>query len=172
NSIVINLFLPVFKWELRLWHLERPRADADRPARQKGGEGSFYSSLKPSDFKGLFRVLSHCRLYSLRWESRLGLEDAMYTAIGAGALWAIKGSFLSAMSRRGKLREARLLVLPEYERIVLNSSFSGIFNIRVAHIIITGLKSLRLLIRWWLNGYTKRKRASYREFDANCHAKY
>lgn len=175
----MDLLLPLWRRERCLWRRHTPLDMSHlreswnaKQSRKRAGAGGQKPELR--ELWRLLRWLSaKCRLIELRWRSRLGLDDAMYTAIGAGALWAVKGSVLSVMARDGELRAAHLLVLPDYQEAGLHSDFSGIFKIRPVQIIMTGLKGLRIYCRWWLNGYAKRKkRTSHRRIDANGHAEH
>lgn len=90
----------------------------------------------------LFRFIRCRRFY---WRTEVGLNDAAYTGIMVGILWAVK-SFLYN-NFRSKIRiiteKPAISVVPDYFNKKLALDFSCIFDIRLGHIIIAGLNFVR-----------------------------
>ncbi len=99
-------------------------------------------------------VLGHITVNKLEWKTTVGFQDAFHTAISTGVFWAIKGTFISMLSSKCHLNNLVVDVRPNFTNPIFLSSFICIFKIRTVHIIIM---SMRLKVRWWINGYTARK---------------
>lgn len=69
------------------------------------------------------------------WRSWLGLDDAMLTAVGSGALWGIKGAALSYFNRISIIRACKLEVNPDFNTLRCTSQLDCIFKIRLVHYI-------------------------------------
>jgi hypothetical protein len=80
------------------------------------------------------------------WSSYIGVGDAAYTAIAAGALWTLKGSIVGFLSRFFKLTVMpQLAITPQFQAAVIQTHLLCIFQFRIGHAILAGLK----LIKYW-----------------------
>ena len=98
-------------------------------------------------------VLGHIVVDKLDWKTTVGCQDAFYTAISTGLLWALKGTYIAMLSSKCRLNHIRLEVRPDFTSPAFLSNFICIFKIRIVHIIIM---SMRLKFRRCMNGFTAR----------------
>lgn len=93
----------------------------------------------------------------LDWSSGIGLNDAMYTAIGSGGLWAIKGVLVGFLSSKSRLQDINLRVEPDFNEEKAVSRLYCILKMRIVHIILITFYFLVLIVRGYFNGFTARK---------------
>ncbi len=93
----------------------------------------------------------------LDWCSGIGLNDAMYTAIGSGGLWAVKGMLVGFLSSKSRLQDINLQVEPDFNGEKVVSHLNCILKIRIVHIILITFYFLVLIVRGYFNGFTARK---------------
>ncbi len=93
----------------------------------------------------------------LDWSSGIGLNDAMYTAIGSGGLWAVKGMLVGFLSSKSRLQDINLQVEPDYSGEKVVSHLNCILKMRIVHIILITFYFLVLIVRGYFNGFTARK---------------
>lgn len=80
------------------------------------------------------------------WETLIGVGDAAYTAIAAGALWTMKGSIISLLSHYLQLKEMpKLSITPHFQAAVIQTRLTCMIQFRIGHAILAGLK----LIKFW-----------------------
>jgi hypothetical protein len=88
-------------------------------------------------------------LKQLEWHSIIGVGDAAHTGTITGAIWAIKGSIIGMLSQYIKLKEMpNLTVTPHFQLAIIHTRLSCIFQFRIGHAILAGLK----LIKFWRGG--------------------
>ena len=93
----------------------------------------------------------------LDWSSSIGLNDAMYTAIGSGGLWAVKGTLVGFLSSKIRLQDVNLQVEPDFNGKKVVSRLYCILKMRIVHIILITFYFLVLIVRGYFNGFTARK---------------
>ena len=93
----------------------------------------------------------------LDWCSGIGLNDAMYTAIGSGGLWAVKGMLVGFLSSKSRLQDINLQVEPDFNGEKVVSHLNCILKMRIVHIILIAFYFLVLIVRGYFNGFTARK---------------
>ncbi|HCF50906.1 MAG TPA: hypothetical protein DER60_11540 [Syntrophomonas sp.] len=81
------------------------------------------------------QFLKQLGVQKVTWRSWLGLDDAMLTAIGSGALWALKGAVINYLSRVSVIRAFQLEVNPDFCAFRCSSQLDCIFKIRLVHYI-------------------------------------
>lgn len=122
------------------------------------------------------RLLLAVHIKDLYWKSIYGGEDAMATALKTGSLWAAKGVFISIVSSMCRLENMQIGVEPDFDQQRLWSRFSGIFQMRLVHIILVGAHIMVWMVRGYLNGRTAARRKSaqspHRGINENCYAEY
>lgn len=129
-------------------------------------------------FSRLFPVIRHAMRYisikNINWRSTYGGEDAMQTAVRTGEIWAGKGIIISLLSSWCRLEGMQLGVEPDFKHERLWSRFSGIFQVKLVHIIIIGAYILVWIVRGYWIGRTARKsiKSSHRGINENCYAEY
>jgi hypothetical protein len=89
----------------------------------------------------------------LDWHSSIGTNDAMYTALGTGGIWAIKGILTGLLSSRTRLQDINLQVEPDFDSTRFNSRLYCILKMRIAHIILIALHYVVLTVRGYINGF-------------------
>lgn len=83
------------------------------------------------------------------WHTMIGVGDAAQTGIIAGAIWTVKGSIVGLLSHYLKLKQMpNLSVSPQFQLAIIQTRFSCIFQFRIGHAILAGLK----LIKFWKGG--------------------
>jgi len=121
--------------------------------------GKFRQNLKTAeDYYKIFTLaLKYTVVEKLEWQTVLGLDDAMNTAISTGSLWAFKGSFASLLSKKIRLQELVIAVDPDFLSRRLQSRLNCILKMRTGHIIVVGIYIVALKVRGYFYGYTKRR---------------
>jgi hypothetical protein len=101
--------------------------------------------------KQLFKTIT-CK--KITWSTELGFNNAAYTAIATGSLWALKNSIYQNIKQNVILKDPTpsLLVKPHFGGAYLNTNLACIFQIKLGHIIITGLKVMVLLTSFVIKG--------------------
>ncbi len=67
----------------------------------------------------------------------------------SGALWTLKGSIVGLLSHYLKLRQMpNLSVTPHFQFVILQTRLTCIFQLRIGHAILAGLK----LLKFWKGG--------------------
>jgi hypothetical protein len=126
--------------------------------------------------KLLTRISHYLILQRLDWKSCCSTGDAMYTGLLTGVIWSIKGIVVGLLNKWIEMKELNLNVAPDFNFIKprLKSEITGIFKIRLVHIIFIAYLMLVWIVRGYYNGNAIRKwnRSSYRESYENCHAEY
>ena len=85
----------------------------------------------------------------LEWHTMVGVGDAALTGTITGGLWAIKGSIIGLLSHYLAMKQIpELSVTPHFQAAVIQTRFTGIFQFRIGHAILAGLK----LIKFWKGG--------------------
>lgn len=120
------------------------------------------------------RWLQYLTIKNLEWRTTYGGEDAMFTGMVTGGIWACKGSFISIISSVCSLEHMHIDVEPDFSRPRLWSRFSGIFRMRAAHIIFISIDILLWMVRGYWIGRTTGKPAKppHRGVNENCYAEY
>ncbi|MHB8124134.1 MAG: DUF2953 domain-containing protein [Desulfitobacteriaceae bacterium] len=158
-----SITLPALQLE---WD-EGPQLEIDQ--KTKSGTGSIHKAKQRVRFRfwrlgflyrlwpGIPRILSklqkikyyfyrgiHCT--SLNWHFEIGLRDPVQTALVVGSLWAILGSSLARFYRQVTMDtdHPQLQIIPQFQKPGFSCEINCIFNLRMGHIIIAGLKLLRI----------------------------
>jgi len=97
-------------------------------------------------------VLKYLIVDRLEWKTIVGSQDALYTALGTGACWALKGTLIGVLSSRCRLGRLMLDVKPDFMTPALLSNLSCILKIRTVHIMIIGIRIIAMKVRWCING--------------------
>lgn len=88
----------------------------------------------------------------LEWKSVVGCKDALHTALGTGACWALKGTVIGVLSSKCKLSRLVLDVKPDFMTPAFFSRITCILKMRTVHIIIIEMFILAKKVRWCING--------------------
>lgn len=93
--------------------------------------------------------LKKISIKKFEWHTLFGAGDAAHTGMLIGAIWALKGSILGIISKYLRLREyPDFTVTPHFQFTIVQSRISCIFQFRIGHAILAGIK----LIKFWKGG--------------------
>lgn len=97
----------------------------------------------------LRKLLRSIRFHHLKWSAEIGLGDPAYTGIATGLLWGINGvAYRIFVSNAGKIEQPPVFsVRPCFNGTCLRLEFHCIFDMRIGHIIIAGLKFVRFRLK-------------------------
>ena len=84
----------------------------------------------------------------IEWKTWLGADDAMFTGIGAGLVWALKGFVVSNLTRICKVEAMNIEVNPDFRTTRYSTQLYCIFKIRLVHYIY---------ILFWMGSRRKEK---------------
>lgn len=126
---------------LRGWSLEKGITDAWKFCRRLWAFKQWLDN-RPWLKRAYLRSL---RVEELRWETRIGGEDAMQTGLLAGGLWAVKGVLLGYAGNKVTFRRAVINVLPCFDQETFRTSFYSLLTLKVAHVIIANMALRRIL---------------------------
>lgn len=99
--------------------------------------------------KVLYGLLKTTRCHHLKCTTHIGLEDPADTGLAVGLIWSLKG-FLYRVFRSnvGKMeRHPEFLVIPCFNNSCIRLDFHCIFDMRIGHIIIAGLRFVKLRLK-------------------------
>lgn len=117
--------------------------------------------LSVGDYYRLFQQgVKHMIIERMSWNTVLGLDDAMQTALGTGSVWALKGSLAAWISSHSRLQDLNLEVKPDFSHITCNTNLSCILKMRIAHIIFIIIQAASLYVRGYIRGTTAGKSRS------------
>ncbi|MBP3040386.1 DUF2953 domain-containing protein [Bacillaceae bacterium Marseille-Q3522] len=89
------------------------------------------------------QFLNKLKIKKLEWTSHIGVGEAAYTAILAGAIWTAKGSLLGFLSNYMRLEtKPNVMIYPHFQAVVSQTSFSCMIQFRIGHAILAGLKMI------------------------------
>jgi energy-coupling factor transporter transmembrane protein EcfT len=109
--------------------------------------------------------LKKVSIKKLEWHTLFGAGDAAHTGMLIGVIWALKGSILGVLSKYFRLKNyPQFTVTPHFQFTVVQSKLSCIFQFRIGHAILAGLK----LIKFWKGGLPHfQKKADYSKEKTN-----
>jgi hypothetical protein len=83
------------------------------------------------------------------WHSMIGLGDAVYTGVAAGAIWSIKGSILGLLSHYLRMKVMpKIMVQPNFQQLISSTELLCMFQFRIGYAMLAGIK----LLKWWKGG--------------------
>ncbi|WP_042459708.1 DUF2953 domain-containing protein [Neobacillus dielmonensis] len=95
------------------------------------------------------KFLRKVSVKKFEWQSLIGVGDAAHTGVISGALWSVKGGIIGLVSHYLNLKAApQLSITPHFQASVFHTRISCIFQFRIGHAILAGLK----LIKFWKGG--------------------
>jgi len=85
----------------------------------------------------------------LTFKIRFGVGDAAKTGIQTGLIWAGVGGVIAAANNFFTVEKPiDADVMPEFNQKMLDLYINGIIRTRVAHIIVAGIKAVRIYLRY------------------------
>jgi len=111
-----------------------------------GVGGTFFYLFLPSRYRRWMTVAQEMekrgKFSRFAWGTVLGLEDAALTGTATGILWGMKGTMIGLLQRSYKFdrNKPHVMVLPSYNIPGWETMLDCIFDIKVGHIILGGIK--------------------------------
>ncbi len=109
--------------------------------------GKIVDSYKKTNVKYEHYVREKLVFNSICWYTKIGTNDAAETAILAGAIWAIKTSIISFITRGYDFPDVSINVVPDYNVNTFETSINGIFSIKLCYIINANIKAILARIK-------------------------
>ncbi len=99
-------------------------------------------------FSDTFRyILNKISISSLSCTSKIGLGDAALTGIAYGTAWIIVGTLLNIILNQKDVKEMSINLYPDFNENILEFDFFCIIKLKIVHIIIAGLKGIKVFIK-------------------------
>lgn len=116
--------------------------------RKYGFGGALFSLFLPEKYRRWMAVAQRLeergRFLRFNWSTTLGFEDPALAGLATGLVWAVKGAALGIIQRGyGFAEEPRVEVHPSFFCPARETLLDCIFEIRLGHIIFTGLQKIR-----------------------------
>ncbi|WP_158453710.1 DUF2953 domain-containing protein [Paenibacillus beijingensis] len=107
-------------------------------------ENSKKMLLRTEDLTGWIRqMLRRVNLKEWKWNTSVGVDDAMWTAMITGMIWSLKTTSIGVISQLVRLTSTPLLTVePDYRRAHFSTEWSCIAQIRFGYAILAGLQLL------------------------------
>ncbi len=106
-------------------------------------------------------IIEKIKFDSLKLDSKFGIGDAALTGIAYGTLWTIIGVFLNALFSNKDIKNLSVNLYPDFNETILEIDFFCIIKLKIAHIIIAGVKGAKVLIKGGvLNGRSSYTRSN------------
>ena len=90
-------------------------------------------------------LLSKVKYDSIKWYTKVGLSDAALTAIAVGSLWSFKSILLHSIYIRFEPGNIDINIIPNYNKLIFEIDLNCIIRLKIANIIIAGLKFVTVL---------------------------
>jgi hypothetical protein len=104
------------------------------------GRSLFKKYHQPIDY-----IIENTTWESISWNTEIGLNDAALTGLSTGLIKIIKTNILFFLnSKKVKFKKIDLDSIPNFKSQHIKTSLNCIFSVKIGHIIIAGLKILRL----------------------------
>nr|WP_239094156.1 DUF2953 domain-containing protein [Bacillus sp. B15-48] len=95
------------------------------------------------------KLFNKVSVKKLEWHTAVGIGEAASTAVLCGAIWSVKGSIIGLISNYMRMKEMPVVtVTPIFQQTLSQIQLKCIFQIRIGHAILAGLK----LVRYWKGG--------------------
>ncbi|MBU9721119.1 MULTISPECIES: DUF2953 domain-containing protein [Bacillaceae] len=97
------------------------------------------------------KFMSKVSVNEFHWKTLIGAGDAAITGSASGLLWAIKGNTIGIMSHYMQVKaEPKIYIEPEFQQLMVKTSFKCMVSFRIGHAILAGIK----VLRHWKKGRT------------------
>lgn len=131
-----------------------------------------YKNIKETTalYGGVFHyIVSKIIIDSIKWHTEIGAGDANITAFAAGMIWFIKSSIMGFILNKKSVNNIDIDVIPNYSKGVFQVNFHCIIRIKIANIIIAGIRIGLILLKKVLfnKGSEGNERTPYTRVDEN-----
>lgn len=98
------------------------------------------------------KFLKKVAIKKIEWHTTVGVNDAAYTGMIAGAFWAIKGGIIGMISHFLKLQTVpNITITPQFQLAISQTFISCMIQFRIGHAMLAGIK----IIKYWKGGKPK-----------------
>jgi hypothetical protein len=105
----------------------------------------------------------HVTITKWEWRTTIGTGDAASTGLIAGLGWSLKYTIIGVVSRYTKMKTVPvIMIVPSYDRVVSETAFLCMFQFRIGHAMLAGLR----VVKHW-NGRRLPKRKPLAAKQAN-----
>lgn len=88
--------------------------------------------------------MARVSMHDFSWSTTIGTGDAALTGSVSGMLWGIKGNILGIVSNYLRMRNRPVIdITPDFQQIVVKTTFSCMVSFRLGYAILAGIKVLR-----------------------------
>jgi hypothetical protein len=88
-------------------------------------------------------------IQKFEWQSAIGVGDAVYTGVAAGALWSVKGAIIGVLSNYLRMKEMpKIMVHPNFQQMITSTDLLCMFQFRIGYAMLAGIK----IVKWWKGG--------------------
>ncbi|MCL5935016.1 MAG: DUF2953 domain-containing protein [Firmicutes bacterium] len=92
-------------------------------------------------------IKNRTKIIRLKWITKFGLRDPYQTGISSGIIWSIKGFMVSLLCSQIRLAEEPvLLIIPDFSKTCLATSFICILKTRTGYILFSALRVFTALL--------------------------
>lgn len=86
----------------------------------------------------------HVTITKWEWRTKIGTGDAASTGLIVGLGWSLKYAVIGAVSRYTKMKAIPvMMIVPTYERAVSETAFLCMFQFRIGHAMLAGLRVMK-----------------------------
>lgn len=169
NSIQINIkaLFGIVKLKYKINYLEIllskfAKKDSDKKDGLAAEAMNLYKNI-------LTYILSNAKVDCIRCNIVVGLDDAYYTAIITGLLWALFGSLISILAVHNTIDDLDININPNYKSMSFDIDLCCIIKTKTVNIIIAGIKAAHIYIKYKMfkKGGDTYGRSSYSGIDEN-----
>lgn len=169
NSIQINIkaLFGIIKLKYKINYLEILLKKLDKKNKDKKDE---LAAGAMDLYKNILKyILSNAKVDCIRCNIIVGLDDAYYTAITTGMLWALSGSLISMLAVHNTIDDLDININPNYKSMSFDIDLYCIIKTKTVNIIIAGIKAAHIYIKYKMfkKGGDTYGRSSYSGIDEN-----
>lgn len=96
-------------------------------------------------YKVVRTFLRKVSVEKLQWHTTVGVGDAAYTGMVAGALWTAKGGLIGLIGSLMRLKEMpEITVVPSFQMAITQTSLKCMLTFRIGNAILAGIKLFKL----------------------------
>lgn len=88
------------------------------------------------------KLVSKTTIQNLNLDMTIGLDDAAQTALLSGSILTLFNSFRGYVKSKFNLKDSKIRLLPYFEGAEFDMVLDCIINVKLGHIIITGIRML------------------------------
>lgn len=166
-QIKIKAFFGIINLKYKINYLEILLKRLDRKNKDK--KDRFATEAKDLYKNILTYILSNAKIHCIRCNIIIGLDDAYYTAIATGLLWALFGGLINILAVHETIDDLDISINPNYKDASFDIDLYCIIKTKTVNIIIAGIKAAHIYIKYKMfkKGGDTYGRSSYSGIDEN-----